>query len=105
MKCGIRCTPGILHGVREAHRSCQAVASGFADEVQGKSLLNLDIGLPTHELRSMVRGTLAGDDAPNEVTLDAVNRRGKKIKCRVSSSPLVTAGKKRDGVILMMEEV
>ena len=72
--------------------------------MQGKSLFNLDIGLPVHELRGMLRGCLAGDGARAEQVVDAVNRRGKKIKCRVSCSPLVTPSKKRDGVILMMEE-
>jgi two-component system CheB/CheR fusion protein len=76
-----------------------------ADEVQGKGLLNLDIGLPVQELRGLVRAALAGESGRAEVVLDAVNRRGKKIKCRVTCSPLVMPGKKRDGVILMMEEV
>ena len=76
-----------------------------ADEVQGKSLLNLDIGLPVHELRALVRGSLAGDSERGEVMLDAVNRRGKKIRCRVTCSPLVTPSKKREGVILTTEEV
>jgi two-component system, chemotaxis family, CheB/CheR fusion protein len=75
-----------------------------ADEVQGKSLLNIDIGLPVHELRAPVRACLAGDSERGEIVLDAVNRRGKKIKCRVTCSPLVTSNKKREGVILMMEE-
>jgi two-component system CheB/CheR fusion protein len=75
-----------------------------ADEVQGKSLLNLDIGLPVHELCAQVRACLAGDSERGEIVLDAVNRRGKKIKCRVTCSPLITSDKKREGVILMMEE-
>jgi two-component system CheB/CheR fusion protein len=75
------------------------------DEVQGKSLLNLDIGLPAHDLRAMVRACLSGEPERGEVTLDAVNRRGKKITCRVTCSPLVTSNKKREGVILLMEEV
>jgi two-component system CheB/CheR fusion protein len=75
-----------------------------ADEVQGKGLLNLEIGLPVQELRGIVRDSLAGETGRAEVVLDAVNRRGKKIKCRVTCSPLVTGGKKREGVILMMEE-
>jgi two-component system CheB/CheR fusion protein len=75
------------------------------DEVQGKSLLNLDIGLPVHELRGMVRNCLTGESGKAEIELDAVNRRGKKINCRVTCSPLVTPAKKREGVILMMEEV
>jgi two-component system, chemotaxis family, CheB/CheR fusion protein len=74
------------------------------DEVQGKGLLNLDIGLPVAELRTMIRPCLSGESEFQEVTLDAVNRRGKRIKCRVTCSPLI-AGKKREGVILTMEEV
>ncbi len=75
-----------------------------ADEVQGKGLLNLDIGLPVAELRTVIRPCLAGEIDRQEVLLDAVNRRGKKIKCRVTCTPLVAGSKKREGVILMMEE-
>ena len=76
-----------------------------ADEVRGKSFLGLDIGLPVGELRPMIRACLSGDADSKELMLDAVNRRGKKIHCRVACTPLVSASKKRDGVILMMDEV
>jgi two-component system, chemotaxis family, CheB/CheR fusion protein len=75
------------------------------DEVQGKSLLNLDIGLPVAELRGLIRPCLSGEAEVKEVVLDAVNRRGKKIRCRVACTPLLVDGKKRDGVILMMDEM
>ena len=75
-----------------------------ADEVRGKGLLNLDIGLPVAELRTVIHSCLAGDAVRQEVMLDAVNRRGKNIKCRVTCSPLVAGSKQREGVILMMEE-
>ena len=75
-----------------------------ADEVQGRSMLNLDIGLPVGQLRDVIRPCLAGDSDHQQVLLDAVNRRGKKIQCRVTCTPLVTASKKREGVILLMEE-
>jgi two-component system CheB/CheR fusion protein len=74
------------------------------DEVQGKSFLNLDIGLPVGELRGMMRTVLVGDAEKKELVLDAVNRRGKKIRCHVSCTPLVTGKKRREGVILLMEE-
>jgi len=76
-----------------------------SDEVQGRSLLNLDIGLPVGQLRDVIRPCLNGDSDHQQVELDAVNRRGKKIKCRVTCTPLVTPSKKREGVILLMEEV
>ena len=76
-----------------------------ADEVQGRSLLNLDIGLPATQLRDVVRPCLSGDKEHQEIVLDAVNRRGKKIECRITCSPLVSPAKKREGAILLMEEL
>jgi len=68
-------------------------------------LLNLDIGLPVAELRGMLRPCLAGEAEHEETLLDAINRRGRRIKCRVTCSPLVLPDKKREGIILLMEEV
>jgi two-component system CheB/CheR fusion protein len=76
-----------------------------ADEVQGKSMLNLDIGLPVKELRDVVRPVLGGEADHKEAVVDAINRRGKSIKCRVTCTPLMTGPKQRDGAIILMEEV
>jgi two-component system CheB/CheR fusion protein len=73
------------------------------DEVKGQSLLNLDIGLPVERLRAAIRSCLSGEADRKEIILDATNRRGKAIKCRVSCSPLVAHNKQRQGVILLME--
>ena len=75
------------------------------DEVLGRSLLNLDIGLPVAQLRDVVRPCLAGDESHREVVLEAVNRRGKNIRCRVACTPLLSATQKREGAILLMEEM
>jgi two-component system CheB/CheR fusion protein len=75
-----------------------------ADEVQGRSILNLDIGLPVGQLRDVIRPCLSGDKDYDQLVLDAVNRRGRNIKCRVTCTPLLTANKKREGVIVLMEE-
>jgi two-component system, chemotaxis family, CheB/CheR fusion protein len=76
-----------------------------SDEVQGQSFLNLDIGLPVEPLRAPVRACLAGEMDHQEVVLDATNRRGKAIQCRVACTPLTTSEGERWGVILLMEEV
>jgi two-component system CheB/CheR fusion protein len=76
-----------------------------ADEVQGRSLLNLDIGLPVGELRAVIRPCLAGEVPHQEVALDAINRRGRKIRCQVMCTPLHAASKKREGVILLIDEL
>jgi two-component system CheB/CheR fusion protein len=39
------------------------------------------------------------------MTLDAVNRRGKAIKCRIALTPLNGPQGERQGAILMMEEL
>jgi two-component system, chemotaxis family, CheB/CheR fusion protein len=75
------------------------------EEVVGRSLLNLDIGLPVTQLRDVVRPCLAGDESHQEVVLEAVNRRGKKIRCRVACTPLLSATQNREGAILLMQEV
>ena len=74
-----------------------------ADEVQGKSLLALDIGLPLTEVRDAVRACIAGEVDRRDVTLDAVNRRGRKIRCQVTCTPLLSAKGKREGVIILMD--
>jgi two-component system CheB/CheR fusion protein len=75
------------------------------DEVQGKSVLNLDIGLPVGELRAPIRACLHDGADYKEVVLDAINRRGKPVRCRVICTPLLSPGKRREGVIMMMDEV
>jgi two-component system, chemotaxis family, CheB/CheR fusion protein len=75
------------------------------EEAVGQHFLNLDIGLPTDLLRSIIRQTLAGEDGPQEVTVDAVNRRGRSIAVRVLASALRgNEDGTRTGIILTMEE-
>lgn len=73
------------------------------DEAVGKHFLNLDIGLPTDQLRPVIRRTLAGEEGANDVVLSAINRRGRTIEIRVTGSPLPTKGAVA-GVILTMEQ-
>ncbi len=74
------------------------------EEVQGQPFGSLDIGLPFEKLRVLIRACLIGDSLHEETTVDATNRKGKAIKCRVTCSPIVAANKERQGTILMMEE-
>jgi two-component system, chemotaxis family, CheB/CheR fusion protein len=74
------------------------------EEVKGQSFFNLDIGLPVGELREIIRACIAGENHI-ELDLDATNRRGRNFRCRVTCNPLIGISGKRDGVILVMEEV
>jgi two-component system CheB/CheR fusion protein len=74
------------------------------NEVRGTSLLALDIGFPMHSLTDALRATLAGSAEPIVVLADATNRRGRRLTCRVTCSPLVGMQGEAKGVILVMEE-
>jgi two-component system CheB/CheR fusion protein len=74
------------------------------DEAIGRSLSDLDIGLPVDALRPSLRRTLEGGDVDEQgVTLDAVNRRGRTVQVRVSVSPLLGTGAAISGAIILME--
>jgi two-component system CheB/CheR fusion protein len=73
------------------------------DEALGQHFLNLDIGLPTDQLRPMIRKILAGDGSSHEILTQAVNRRGRSINVRVVCNPLTDGKAEVSGVILVME--
>jgi two-component system CheB/CheR fusion protein len=75
-----------------------------AYEVQGKNFLNLDIGLPIERLKQPIRACLSRKADCQEILLEATNRRGKAIVCRVVCTPLVSAKEEIRGVILLMQE-
>ena len=72
--------------------------------MHGKSLLNLDIGLPIQEMRDAIRACVGGSSQHEERVLEATNRRGKTIRCRVSVRPLAERGQGK-GAILLMDQV
>jgi two-component system CheB/CheR fusion protein len=71
------------------------------DEVEGKHFMNLDIGLPVADLAASIRTSLNGE-GDIEKTLDATNRRGKPVACKVLVTELT--GSEDRGVIILVEE-
>jgi two-component system, chemotaxis family, CheB/CheR fusion protein len=71
------------------------------DEVIGTHFLNLDIGLPVAALQSPMREALGNADA-HELTVAALNRRGRDVDMRISLMPLVGSDQKATGVIMLM---
>ena len=74
-------------------------------EVQGRHLMNLDIGLPVEQLRQPIRAVLAGETERAELTLDCRNRRGRSVRCPITCTQLAGANGETLGVILLIEEV
>jgi two-component system CheB/CheR fusion protein len=59
------------------------------DEVEGESLLNLDIGIPLQRVRDPIRRVIAGERVA-DVELEGHDRRGKPVRVRIEVAPLET---------------
>jgi two-component system, chemotaxis family, CheB/CheR fusion protein len=92
-----------LH-VQVWNRQAQELWGLRAEEAVGQHFLNLDIGLPTDHLRPMIRGILSDGDHPAELSVAAVNRRGRAIDVRVWARALHDT-ETTIGVIITMEGV
>jgi hypothetical protein len=86
--------------IRRRRRACR-ISSRY--EAAGEHLLNLHIGLPMSELRSSVRSAMIDEGYENVLTLDAVNRKGRRTRIRVVVGALRSPRGSTEGVILVME--
>jgi two-component system, chemotaxis family, CheB/CheR fusion protein len=76
-----------------------------SDEAEGHSLLTLELGLPLDRLKTPLREVLRDGQSRVELVLDATNRRGRTIDCRVVALPLSVDGGDVTGAILLMEQI
>ncbi|QCN98960.1 PAS domain S-box protein (plasmid) [Azospirillum argentinense] len=76
-----------------------------AEEVQDEEFLDLDIGLPVHRLRLDLERVLHSEAPQTPVMLNAVDRRGRAVTCRVRLSPLLYEAREARGVVLIIEDV
>jgi two-component system CheB/CheR fusion protein len=87
--------------VRSWNRGAEELWGLRADEVQRQPFFQLDFGLPTDSLVAVVQRCLDSGARTGPVDLVAVNRKGRTIRCAVTSSPLDREG---GGVVLLMED-
>ena len=73
-----------------------------AEEVRDRFFFDLDIGLPVEQLRGMIRSCQAAENDYQELILEAIERRGKSIDCRIICTPLKIK-EEHQGLILLME--
>jgi two-component system CheB/CheR fusion protein len=76
-----------------------------AGEVTRLPLLELDIGLPLERIRPALAAVLDGREAFQEMAVDAVNRRGRSIRCLVGVSPLLALSGEIRGAVVLVDEV
>lgn len=91
--------------IREWNHRAEDLWGLREQEVRGQSLLNLDSGLPVEKLKKPIASCLEGKSDRREVVVEATNRRGRAIMCRICLGPLRSPeGGEREGVILLMDE-
>lgn len=72
-------------------------------EVYDRPLMSLDMGLPLDLVKLLVQDTIAQPNETHELLVDAINRRGRRIRCRIVGTTVHMEGK--TGAVLLMEEV
>jgi two-component system, chemotaxis family, CheB/CheR fusion protein len=72
------------------------------EEVQGQHFLNLDIGLPIGQVVPALRAAMSGENGTQTSVIQATNRRGRAVTCRVTCSPLLDSDKTLRGVIMVV---
>lgn len=80
-----------------------------ADETEDRHLLSLDFGLPVERLKRQLHAVLGRESSGEEVVLEATNRRGRELQCRVTILPLGGDGGSGidgapSGAIILMEK-
>lgn len=76
-----------------------------AGDVQGHCLLDLDIGLPVLQLRESLERVLAASVPQAQVTLEALDRRGRPMSCRIRILPIIREGQEPEGLVLVLDDV
>jgi two-component system CheB/CheR fusion protein len=75
----------------------------YEQEVIGQTLADLDIGLPVDRLTPLLRAEQHGDGDHGELTVPAINRRGRSIELRVTVSPLRNHPLGGSGLLVVMD--
>jgi two-component system CheB/CheR fusion protein len=73
------------------------------EEVKGKFLGDLGTGLPTEKLVGPLKAAVGGAGS-RKIVVNAVDRRGRSFRCRVTITPSAGANREPLGAVLVMEE-
>jgi two-component system CheB/CheR fusion protein len=85
------------------NRGCEELWGLRADEITGDVLTSLDIGLPMGQLRPMIGNAFVDPENPGELLVDAVNRRGRATRLRVTCASFQSPEGGVNGALLLMD--
>jgi two-component system CheB/CheR fusion protein len=75
------------------------------EEVLGTSFESLDIGLPVHLLRDSMATVQSGREAQVEQVMEGIDRRGRRILCRIIVSGLLNERHEGHGLVLLFQDI
>jgi two-component system CheB/CheR fusion protein len=93
------------HSIQSWNRWCESTWGLRAEEVLGTSFESLDIGLPIHQLREALGTVQAGREEQVDRMLEGVDRRGRRILCRIRVSGLLDEASGNHGLVLVFQDV
>jgi two-component system CheB/CheR fusion protein len=73
------------------------------EQAIGQPFVKLDSGFPVQLLEQALLRTVA-DATPTAMTVDALDRRGRAMKCRVRIAPLIYDDRSSQGAVIMVED-
>ena len=87
------------------NRGCEELWGLRADETVGTSLTALDIGLPMESVRPLIGNAFVDPDSAGETEVDAVNRRGRPARVRITCTQFRSSEGTVGGALLLMDIV
>ena len=85
------------------NRGCEDLWGLRADETTGVALTALDIGLPMETVRPLIGTAFVDPESCGETVMDAVNRRGRPARVRVTCTSFRSSQGTVGGALLLME--
>jgi two-component system CheB/CheR fusion protein len=85
------------------NRGCEELWGLRADETTGVPLTALDIGLPMDAVRPLIGNAFVDRDSSGETVVEAVNRRGRTARIRVTCTAFRANDDSTGGALLLME--
>jgi two-component system CheB/CheR fusion protein len=85
------------------NRGCEELWGLRSDETAGKVLGSLDIGLPTEAVKPLIGKAFVDPEITEETVVEAVNRRGRQTRVRVTCTAFRSAEGGVNGALLLME--
>ncbi|HYB36788.1 MAG TPA: CheR family methyltransferase [Mycobacterium sp.] len=85
------------------NRGCEELWGVRSDEAIGAVFTALDTGLPMADIRPLIGNAFVDPDNTGEVVVDAVNRRGRPTRIKVTCNGFRSDESAVDGALLLME--